>query len=138
LPKVISQALNIIPKEVFKSRDYLLVYENQDEIKDIVVNKQIFDKINLGHGGVIVTSEGKKCDFVSRFFTSQASILEDPVTGSSHCSLTPFWAKRLNKESLYANQISKRGGSLKCLNKARRVIVSGKAKTYSIGTLWTE
>ena len=138
LPKVISQALNIIPKEVFKSRDYLLVYENQDEIKDIVVSKQIFDKINLGRGGVIVTSEGKKCDFVSRFFTSQASILEDPVTGSSHCSLTPFWAKRLNKESLYANQISKRGGSLKCLNKANRVIVSGKAKTYSIGTLWTE
>ena len=55
-----------------------------------------------------------------------------------HCSLIPFWAKRLNKESLNANQISKRGGSLKCLNKASRVIVSGKAKTYSIGTLWTE
>ena len=87
---------------------------------------------------MIVTSEGKKCDFVSRFFTSQASILEDPVTGSSHCSLTPFWAKKLNKESLNANQISERGGSLKCLNKASRVIVSGKAKTYSIGTLWTE
>jgi predicted PhzF superfamily epimerase YddE/YHI9 len=84
---------------------------------------------------VIVTSKGKNCYFVSRYFTPQSSILEDPVTGSSHCSLTPFWAKRLNKESLIAHQISKRGGSLKCFNNGKRVIIGGKAKTHFIGKI---
>tara|TARA_B100000780_G_scaffold134788_1_gene94452 strand:+ start:1322 stop:2110 length:789 start_codon:yes stop_codon:yes gene_type:complete len=138
LPEVILQALNIMPKEVYKSRDYLLVYENEELIKKIVINKQIFDQINLGHGGVIVTSQGSNYDFVSRFFTSQSSILEDPVTGSSHCSLTPFWAKKLNKSSMIASQLSQRGGIIACLDKEDRVIISGKAKTYSKGVLWTK
>ena len=91
LPEIISESLNILPKEVYKSRDYLLVYKNENEINNIKINKEIFDQINLDPGGVIVTSKGDHCDFVSRFFTSQSSILEDPVTGSSHCSLTSFW-----------------------------------------------
>ena len=67
--------------EVLKSRDYLLIYENEKQIKDIIINRQEFDKINLGFGGVIVSSKSNDVDFVSRFFTPQASILEDPVTG---------------------------------------------------------
>ncbi|MBT6082525.1 MAG: isomerase, partial [Polaribacter sp.] len=95
-------------------------------------------QINLNPGGVIVTAKGEDCDFVSRFFTPQASILEDPVTGSAHCSLTPFWASRLKKNELNALQISDRIGKLQCQNKKNSVIISGKAKTYSIGSLWTE
>ena len=138
LPETISKALNIPPKEVYKARDYLLLYDTQKEIEEIKINRHMFDKINLNPGGVIVTAKGENCDFVSRFFTPQASILEDPVTGSAHCSLTPFWSSRLKKNQLKALQISDRGGTLQCQNKKDRVLISGKAKTYSIGTLWTQ
>ena len=138
LPETISKALNIPPKEVYKARDYLLVYDTQKEIEEIKINRYMFDKININPGGVIVTAKGENCDFVSRFFTPQASILEDPVTGSAHCSLTPFWSSRLKKNQLNALQISDRGGTLQCQNKKDRVLISGKAKTYSIGTLWTQ
>ncbi len=138
LPELIEKSLNIPPKAVYKSRDYVLVYDAEQDIKNIKINRQIFDQINLGTGGVIVTSKGTSCDFVSRFFTPQASILEDPVTGSAHCSLIPFWAKKLDKKELSAMQLSKRKGILNCTEKNDRVIISGQAKTYSIGKLWIE
>ena len=138
LPDIIKQSLNIQPKEVYKSRDYLLVYDTEQEIADIKIDRQLFDQINLSPGGVIVTAKGDSCDFVSRFFTPQSTILEDPVTGSAHCSLIPFWANRLGKEELYAKQISDRMGELYCRNKGDRVTIGGKAKTYAVGHLWTE
>lgn len=138
LPEMIRKSLSIQPKEVYKSRDYMLVYDTEQEIKDIKIDTQIFNQINLNPGGVIVTAKGDNCDFVSRFFTPQASILEDPVTGSAHCSLIPFWSQRLEKNELHAMQISDRVGILHCQNKSDRVIISGKAKTYSVGHLWTE
>ncbi|MDO5979342.1 PhzF family phenazine biosynthesis protein [Flavivirga spongiicola] len=138
LPETIENSLNIKPKEVYKSRDYMLIYDSEEEIKNIKINRQIFDQINLDPGGVIVTSKGNNCDFVSRFFTPQSSILEDPVTGSAHCSLIPFWSNRLNKKELSAMQISERVGKLKCRDKNDRVIISGQAKTYSIGSLWID
>ena len=138
LPELIEKSLNIPPKAVYKSRDYVLVYDTEQDIKNIKINRQIFDQINLGAGGVIVTSKGTSCDFVSRFFTPQASILEDPVTGSAHCSLIPFWAKKLDKKELSAMQLSKRKVILNCTEKNDRVIISGQAKTYSIGKLWIE
>jgi PhzF family phenazine biosynthesis protein len=133
LPSNIAGSLNILPKEVLKSRDYVLVFENEAEIRNIKINKSLFDEINLDTGGVIITAKGDECDFVSRFFTPQASIFEDPVTGSAHCSLIPFWSKRLNKKVLHAFQISERMGELFCEDKGDRVIISGEAKTYSIG-----
>jgi PhzF family phenazine biosynthesis protein len=136
LPEIIEKSINIQPKEVFKSRDYVLIYDSEEDIKNIKIDRQIFDQINLDPGGVIVTSKGNYCDFVSRFFTPQASILEDPVTGSAHCSLIPFWANRLNKKELSAIQISERIGKLSCEDKGDRVIISGQAKTYSIGSLY--
>ncbi len=136
LPDVIRKSLNIEPIEVYKSRDYVLVYNSEQEVVNIEVDRQLFDQINLDPGGVIVTAKGDQSDFVSRFFTPQASILEDPVTGSAHCSLIPFWASRLQKDKLKALQISERVGELWCQNKGDRVIISGKAKTYSIGHLW--
>jgi len=136
LPSIIDQALNIKPKVILKSRDYVLVYETEVDIKNIKINKQLFDQINLDPGGVIVTAPGKNCDFVSRFFTPQASILEDPVTGSAHCSLIPFWSSQLDKQVLTAMQISERLGILECQNKGDWVIIGGKAKTYSIGHIY--
>lgn len=138
LPETIGKSLNIPPKEVYKSRDYVLVYKTEQDIENIKVDRQTLDQINLDPGGVIVTAKGADCDFVSRFFTPQASILEDPVTGSAHCSLIPFWASRLEKNEMNAKQISDRVGELQCQYKEDRVIISGKAKTYSIGNLWTE
>jgi PhzF family phenazine biosynthesis protein len=137
LPETIAESLNTKPKEVYKSRDYVLVYENETAVRNIKIDRMLFDKINLDPGGVIVTAVGDNCDFVSRFFTPQASIFEDPVTGSAHCSLIPFWAARLNKKELYALQVSERSGELYCEDNGDRVIISGQAKTYSIGSLWT-
>jgi PhzF family phenazine biosynthesis protein len=138
LPDIIEMSLSIKPKEVLKSRDYVLVYDNETEIRNIKIDRQLFDQINLDPGGVIVTAMGDNCDFVSRYFISQASILEDFVTGSSHCSLIPYWATRLNKKELKALQVSERVGNLFCEDKGDRVIIGGQAKTYSIGNLWTE
>ena len=133
LPNEIKNALNIQPKKVLKARDYLLVYENQKEIEDIVINREIFDQININPGGVIVTAIGDHCDFVSRYFTPQATILEDPVTGSAHCTLTPYWSKILNKNKMNAQQVSNRKGKLFCELKKDRVEISGKAITYFEG-----
>jgi len=136
LPDEIKNALNIQPKIVLKARDYLLVYENQKEIEDIAINRKVFDQINLNPGGVIVTAKGGNCDFVSRFFTPQATILEDPVTGSAHCTLTPYWSNELLKKSMNAQQISERKGELFCELKKDRVEISGKAVTFSRGNLF--
>lgn len=138
LPEIIRKSLNIQPNEVLKSRDYVLVYDTEEEVKNIEIDRQVLDQINLDPGGVIVTAKGDNCDFVSRFFTPQASILEDPVTGSAHCSLIPFWASKLEKKELSAMQISDRVGKLQCQDKDDRVIISGQAKTYSKGIIWTE
>ena len=138
LPESIQNALNIKPAEVLKSRDYILVYDTEAEIRDIRVERPLFDKINLDPGGVAVTARGGKVDFVSRYFTPQASILEDPVTGSAHCSLIPFWSKRLGKCELVAVQLSRRTGQILCRDAGERVIIGGHAKTYAAGTLWTD
>ena len=134
LPHIISRAVNTKPKEVLKSRDYVLVYENEQDVKNIEFDQAILNQINLDPGGIIVTAKGKKCDFVSRFFTPQASIPEDPVTGSAHCTLIPYWSEQLNKKEMLALQISDRGGKLLCVNNNDRVLISGNARTYSIGT----
>ncbi len=132
-PRVILEAFRVRPVEVLKSRDYLLVYEDEETIRSLKPKQSILDQINLDPGGVIVTAPGKEADFVSRFFTPQASIFEDPVTGSAHCSLIPYWSKRLGKESLVALQLSTRGGKLYCKDLGERVLISGEAITYMEG-----
>jgi phenazine biosynthesis protein PhzF family len=135
LPDNIYKALNIKPKEVYLARDYILLYESQEQIKKIKINREEFDKINLDPGGVAVTAAGDDCDFVSRFFTPQATILEDPVTGSAHCTLAPFWSKLLCKKELTAKQISTRGGTLFCKILGERVYISGGAICFSEGVI---
>lgn len=138
LPQIISQSLSIQPKTVLKSRDYFLVYESEEDIKKIKINRAIIDQINLDPGGIIITSKGTKSDFVSRFFTPQSTHFEDPVTGSAHCSLIPYWSKELDKKNLEAFQLSDRIGHLFCINEGDRVKISGQAKTYSIGYFWID
>lgn len=138
LPENIKKSLNIQPKSVLKARDYVLVYNNESEIRDIKIDRNLFDQLNLDPGGVIVTAKGDNCDFVSRFFTPQASILEDPVTGSAHCTLIPFWSEKLGKNEMKAEQISERSGKLLCFDQGDRVLIGGKAKTYSVGNFWIE
>lgn len=137
LPDSLRDAFDRMPVETLRSRDYVLVYESEQDIRDIKLNRQIFDSVNLDPGGVIITAPGERCDFVSRFFTPQASILEDPVTGSAHCSLIPYWSARLNKKTLTALQLSARVGELLCVDEGERVLIKGKARTYSQGVLWT-
>lgn len=135
LPDVIRQSLNIPPLEVWKARDYLLLYAKEEDILAIKPDIALMNQINIDPGGVIVTARGNEVDFVSRFFTPQAVIFEDPVTGSAHCSLVPFWADRLEKTELHARQISRRGGELFCRLEEDRVYMRGNAITYLRGTI---
>lgn len=135
LPSTISQALNIQPQEVWKARDYLLLYDSEEDIKKLKPNIGLLEQVNIDPGGIIVTAKGEEVDFVSRFFTPQAAVFEDPVTGSAHCTLAPFWADRLNKTEFHAWQISARRGELYCELKDDRVFIRGKAIKYLAGTI---
>lgn len=138
LPSFIKNSLNKQPTEILKSRDYILVYDKENDVRDIKINRLIFDQENIDPGGVVVTAKGDDADFVSRFFIPQATIFEDPVTGSAHASLIPYWSKVLEKKEMFAIQLSARLGKLYCTSKGKRVLIAGKAKTYSVGTLWIE
>lgn len=136
LPEQLYHAFNFKPQSVFKARDYILVYDNETNIKNIEIDLSFFNQINLDTGCVVVTSKGSDCDFVSRVFTPQSTFLEDPVTGSTHCSLIPYWSKVLGKTNLLARQLSERGGTLYCKNNKDRVLIAGNAVTYSKGEFY--
>ena len=136
LPKKIMDSLSYKPIEVLKSRDYVLVYENEDKIKNIKIDKELFDKTNLDPGGVVITSTGFNSDFVSRYFVPQCSFFEDPVTGSTHCSLVPYWSEKLGKIKMRSIQLSDRGGEMFCEDAKTRVIINGQAKTYLKGKIY--
>lgn len=131
-PANIGEAMGIEPQEIFKSRDYVFVYENEEQIREM---KPKFDLIKQWQEvvGVTVTAPGIQSDFVSRFFAPRANINEDPVTGSAHCNLVPYWAKRLGKDQLYAKQISARLGELFCENQGERISLGGNAITFFQG-----
>lgn len=135
LPDIISKAISMQPKEIYKARDYLLYFNSEKDIRDLKVNASILSDINLDPGGIIVTAKGKKSDFVSRFFTPGAAVFEDPVTGSAHCTLVPFWAAKLNKPDLYALQLSERKGELFCRLDNDRVFIKGGAVKYLEGKI---
>lgn len=132
-PTGLIEAIGKTPKEVLKSRDYFLVYESEQEVLGLNPDFQALLKIDAH--AVIVTSKGDSSDFVSRFFAPQAGINEDPVTGSAHCTLIPFWASILGKEKLFARQISARGGELFCELAGERVRIGGHAVLYLKGEI---
>ncbi len=135
LPNFIKESLNKQPLEVLKSRDYILVYESESDVRNIEIDKMLFDNENIDPGGVAITAKGDNSDFVSRFFIPQATIFEDPVTGSAHASLIPYWSNVLKKKKMLAVQLSARRGELTCTNEEDRVLIAGKAKTYSEGII---
>lgn len=127
-PPVLLEGLGKKPIEVLESEDFLVVFENEEDILSIRPDFSALKKLDLR--GVIITAPGNGVDFVSRFFCPKLGIDEDPVTGSAHCALTPYWAARLDKLILSARQLSKRTGALECELKGDRVIITGKAVKY--------
>ena len=133
-PDHLFKALGCKPLEIWKGKtDYLLYYPSQEDIEELKPDFGLLKKIETR--GIIVTAPGYECDFVSRFFAPLLGIDEDPVTGSAHTSLVPFWAHRLNQLEFEARQLSARGGFLKCKLAGDRVLISGKACTYMIGSI---
>lgn len=125
---------SISPTEVLRGKtDLMFVFENEAQVCNLVANLEEIEKLDAR--GVIVTAPGHLSDFVSRFFAPQSGIPEDPVTGSAHTTLAPYWAVRCGKTVLHAQQVSKRGGSLVCEYKESRVIIGGYATTYFQGTI---
>ena len=133
-PKDLIEAVGKEPKEILKARDYFLVYENEQEIADIAPN---FSRLlEIDAHGFIVTAKGETSDFVSRFFAPEVGVFEDPVTGSAHCNLIPYWAEKLGKTEMFARQISKRGGEIFCELKGDRVKIGGNAVLYLQGEIY--
>ena len=133
-PQKILNAFKLKPMEVYRGKtDYMLLYSNQKEIEQLDPDMVLLKKSKAR--GIIVTAPGLKVDFVSRFFAPGSGVDEDPVTGSAHTTLTPFWSPQLNKKVLHAQQLSKRGGDLICEFQGERVKITGKAVTYLIGEI---
>lgn len=130
-PEVLLKGINLPPLKIYKSRDYFLVYEDEELIRQIIPDFNFLNQVDSI--GVIVTAPSKEVDFVSRFFVPKSVIGEDPVTGSAHCNLIPYWAKELNKTTLTARQLSAREGELFCEDKGERVTMAGTAVLYSKG-----
>ncbi|SDQ16536.1 PhzF family phenazine biosynthesis protein [Flagellimonas zhangzhouensis] len=130
----IDHALGKSPIKTFKGKtDYMLVYNSQKEIEELAPNFFLLDQVDAR--GVIVTAPGTEVDFVSRFFAPSCGIPEDPVTGSAHTSMSPYWSKELDKTKMTAKQLSKRGGDLVCEMLDNRVKISGKAVPYLFGEI---
>jgi len=134
LTEAMGRALGRTPKQVFAGRDLLAVYDSEDEVRALTPDFEAMK--GLEWLGIIATAPGKQSDFVSRFFAPRVGVPEDPVTGSAHCALTPYWAGRLGKSRMRAFQVSRRGGELFCELKGDRVIVSGAAARYLEGTIY--
>jgi predicted PhzF superfamily epimerase YddE/YHI9 len=132
-PTGLLEGLGRPPREVLRARDYMAVYDTEEEVsalRPFMPQLAVLDAL-----GVIATARGRDVDFVSRFFAPAAGVPEDPVTGSSHCTLVPFWAARLGRSSLRARQVSERGGELWCEDRGARVIIAGFATQYLEGTI---
>ena len=133
VPAELIPALGATPVEVLASADYFVVLASEAEVR--ALTPDIAGLAGIDRRGTIVTAAGEEADFVSRFFAPKSGIDEDPVTGSAHCALTPYWSKRLGKPLLTAYQVSARGGELVCEDQGERVLISGRAVTYLEGII---
>jgi PhzF family phenazine biosynthesis protein len=137
LTSELTAGFNIRPVEAYKGKtDFMLVFENESQIQKLVPSIDLILKVEAR--GLIVTAPGDKVNFVSRFFAPQSGINEDPVTGSAHTTLTPYWAQRLGKNELSAIQLSSRKGYLNCKYLNERVEISGQARLYLQGEIFVE
>jgi PhzF family phenazine biosynthesis protein len=129
----LGDALGRVPALALASRDLMAVYEREEDVRGLAPDMRKVAAFDAT--GVIATAPGNECDFVSRFFAPAFGIPEDPVTGSAHCTLVPYWAQRLGKTSLHARQISPRGGELFCELHGDRVEIAGRAVKYLDGEI---
>jgi len=132
-PVLLSQALGAQPAEIWRAMDYLCVFASEYEVSSLTPDYRLLTALDLR--GVIVTAPGTSHDFVSRFFAPKVGIDEDPVTGSSHCTLIPYWQERLQKTKLHALQVSARGGELFGAYLGERVSIAGRAVCYLRGAI---
>lgn len=132
-PGDLVEGLGRRPLEVLRSVDYFVVFSSEEEVRDLTPNMERLRMVDLR--GVTVTARGREVDFVSRFFAPKYGIPEDPVTGSAHCALIPYWANVLGKQELHAHQVSKRGGDLYLTNQRDRVLIAGRAVKYMEGVI---
>jgi len=126
--EALAEGLACLPTEVLAANDYIAVLESEEDVRSVVPDHMRLRQLDLR--GVVVTAPGNEVDFVSRFFAPKYGIPEDPVTGSAHCELAPYWSARLGKRTLSACQLSKRGGEVHCELKGDRVVLSGRAVTF--------
>ncbi len=127
LPDLLVEGLGQRPLEVLAADDYLAVFDSEATVRAIAPDQALLGQLDLRC--VVITAPGTQADFVSRVFGPKFGIPEDPVTGSAHCALAPYWARRLGKNVLTARQVSRRGGSIGCELKGDRVMLSGSAVT---------
>lgn len=132
-PQALCRALGIKPIQTLVGTEYVAVLKNAEEVKNL--NPDFSLLATLDKRAVIVTAKGNDCDFVSRFFAPKLGVNEDPVTGSAHCALAPYWASKLNKTILHAKQLSKRGGEIECELVDDRVMLRGYAVKYMSGEI---
>lgn len=133
VPPALVEGLGATPQQLLAGEDYLAVFATAAEVAAIRPDLSALRR--LDRRGVIVTAPGDDCDFVSRFFAPNYGIDEDPVTGSAHCLLAPYWAARLGRETLLARQLSARGGTLHCRLQGERISIAGNAVLYLHGTI---
>ena len=129
----LAEALGAAPKKVLAARDYLCVFESEEQVVALVPHMAKLAEVD--RFAVIATAPGRDCDFVSRFFAPSQGVPEDPVTGSAHCTLIPYWAEQLGKTKLFARQRSRRGGELWCELRGGRVRIAGRAALYMQGII---
>ncbi|WP_194755872.1 PhzF family phenazine biosynthesis protein [Aliidiomarina indica] len=137
-PQALMQGLGVVPKAVYASYDYVVVLESEEAVRAVKPNFTTL--CELDGRGVLITAPGNDCDFVSRCFFPKLRVNEDPVTGSAHCELAPFWAAQLDKTSLTAKQLSRRGGQLRCEvftsdKNSQRVHLMGQVADFCEGML---
>lgn len=135
ISNIVAQAFGIRPVEVWESEDLMVLFESESDIRSLRPDMEKLSKIS-DYFAVIATAQGENVDFVSRFFAPNAGIPEDPVTGRAHCTLVPFWSKRLNKPLLHAMQLSARTGELFCEDNGERVSMSGYAALFFKGEIY--
>jgi PhzF family phenazine biosynthesis protein len=126
-------ALGRRPSQAYRARDLMAVFDDESAVRDLEPDLERI--ATLDAFAVIATAPGREVDFVSRFFAPAQGIPEDPVTGSAHCTLTPYWAERLGKARLAARQLSRRGGELYCTLRGDRVDIAGRAVEYLRGEI---
>ena len=132
-PADVAAALGQAPRAILASRDYLAVYDSEEDVR--ALRPDMARLAQIDRQGVIATAPGRDADFVSRYFAPRAGVPEDPVTGSAHCTLVPYWSERLGRSSLRALQVSARGGELFCEDRGERVKIAGRAVLYLEGAI---